>query len=1102
MIKLTKVRLINWYGFSNITAPIGSFTLIAGKNGNGKSVMLDAIKYALYGDTVFNKSTENKGSRTVSSYTRGLLDATAGSYMRPVEKMPTVYTHIVLEMVEQELNRTFLLGTVIETNSSNNVVTHRYVMEDKCLQDMEHTYFENDSLYIYSASQLQRKYGIRMMAVSEGLSKFMQRTGLRFNENQLSAFRRKLRSIMSYDPNAKIDQFIRESVLEEKTVDFSKLVETKSHIDALTQTFEAIDLEIKQLEEIITLFEQLKVAQDEILADDIKIAYKDYLKYQKKMEDTIQAMNLAKKQIEEDQRKLAEIEEKEADTRAVLGEARINLEQMDCAKAISDAQDALAAAEQKKLAVYHERACLLNMQTRVSELLNWMIEENQTVIDKGILVSLTEASYSGVQKENTVELFVNALKAYRDELISKVTRLEDEQLKNDKDQARCHKIIEECNAKKTSYSEIADYVALKKEINEMFQKKGIQSEAHFACEYVISLRDEAWRDVIEGYLGRRRYTILVEPEYYDLADEVFHHSKHKSAHMFQTKFLMKKEITPVSDSVVNFIEIKNTMAQKYFDYQLGRFHAVSMNQVREYENAMSKEGRVCVGMDSYFIRFQTIKSYYLGQKTIEINRDKANACLEELKQQRNEIEEQLDSILFKKAYLEKELANFGRCNYDACQDYEDALRNYSRKQMELNSLVDAQQNNMEFLQLSERVTELRNELDAIAKEMNLVRDDKSNQQSIYKTNENEHHLAKENLEHANQILKEYKISNNVLYAKAVTEYKQYLEAGKNGKGGCIRDRAKAEKTLRETSESLRGAQYAYNVSRTAENQLPTTNDSQAVYQSRKDQIWMDDRQEITDKLKEQTRRYEQIFKNEFVLTVLKSCEAARADLKMINAELSRLHFKSVYEFEVNYVKDGSDYEKILEYAEYLKEREELGSREGQYTFDSLMNYSNDQGEQLEQEIKKLINRIVSGNDPAQIERFADYRNYMNYEILVSNQEVLNKAKLSKQSGYNSGAEVQIPYMLILLSALLMIYNDKSSSTRLVFIDEPFAKMDPTNVKIMLGFMKEQNLQMIFCAPDKTDLIGNECEVILPVLRTRPDFMEIGIIEMHQPSIDA
>ena len=279
--------------------------------------------------------------------------------------------------------------------------------------------------------------------------------------------------------------------------------------------------------------------------------------------------------------------------------------------------------------------------------------------------------------------------------------------------------------------------------------------------------------------------------------------------------------------------------------------------------------------------------------------------------------------------------------------------------------------------------------------------------------------------------------------------------------------------------------------------MPMTDDSIAAYQERKNRIWMDDRQEIQGKLKEQTRRYEEIFKNEFVLTVLKSCEAARDDLKLINAELARLKFKAKYEFDVKYVKDGSDYEKILEYAKYLKEREELGTSSGQMTLDAIASYSDEEGVELEKDIEKIINRIVESNDKEKIEQYADYRNYMTYEILITNDEFLRKSKLSRQSGYNSGAEVQIPYMLILLSALLLIYNDKYSSTRLVFIDEPFAKMDPTNVKIMLGFMKEQNLQMIFCAPDKTELIGNECEVVLPVLRTQPDLMEIGIVEMHK-----
>ena len=162
----------------------------------------------------------------------------------------------------------------------------------------------------------------------------------------------------------------------------------------------------------------------------------------------------------------------------------------------------------------------------------------------------------------------------------------------------------------------------------------------------------------------------------------------------------------------------------------------------------------------------------------------------------------------------------------------------------------------------------------------------------------------------------------------------------------------------------------------------------------------------------------------------------------------------------------------------------------------LTSVPNEDGEQLERELKQIINRIIEKNSEETIARFADYRNYMTYEILMSN-HILDRAKLSRQTGFNSGAEVQIPYLLILSSALLMIYNQRVNSARLVFIDEPFAKMDPGNVKLMLDFMKKQNMQVIFCSPDKTESIGNECEVILPVLRVRPDSMQLGIVQFHE-----
>ena len=296
MILLKKFRLINWYGFSNVTAPIGFFTLIAGKNGNGKSVLLDAMKYAAYGDTVFNKSSESKGSRTLSSYTRGLLDATAGTYMRPADQVPNVYSHIVLEFWDDVEEKSFLLGAVIETNASNNCQTYRYVMDRTFLEEVEHTWQEDGVTMPYSASDLQKKYRLTLMNREQGLPRFMQITGLKLNIGQIPTYLRKLRGIMSYDPDARIDQFIRESVLEERNVDFGKLIEAKENIQRLNENFDAVQLEIGELDAILGEYDTWENARNRLLSDDIRIVYK-------KMRDIRQEIQRQTRQKEKPQKK-------------------------------------------------------------------------------------------------------------------------------------------------------------------------------------------------------------------------------------------------------------------------------------------------------------------------------------------------------------------------------------------------------------------------------------------------------------------------------------------------------------------------------------------------------------------------------------------------------------------------------------------------------------------------------------------------------------------------------------------------------------------------------------------------------------------------------
>ena len=128
-IYLRQATLVNWYGFISQTFSFSKgMTFITGENQNGKSTALDAIRYALFGDSSFNRSSGAK-QRTLSSYTRCLLDGTLMIYARPAEKYPTVTTHIALEFYDELEERSFVLGTIIETASDNSHETRRYFMD-------------------------------------------------------------------------------------------------------------------------------------------------------------------------------------------------------------------------------------------------------------------------------------------------------------------------------------------------------------------------------------------------------------------------------------------------------------------------------------------------------------------------------------------------------------------------------------------------------------------------------------------------------------------------------------------------------------------------------------------------------------------------------------------------------------------------------------------------------------------------------------------------------------------------------------------------------------------------------------------------------------
>lgn len=751
-------------------------------------------------------------------------------------------------------------------------------MDRKTLDQVEHLYVKDGAKMPYSAQQFQKEYGVTLLLKEPGIQKFMQMTGLKLNPNQVGGYLRKLRGIMSYDPNAKIDKFIRESVLEERNVDFTKLIEAKGNIERLNETFSMIQAEIGELELILKEYDTYENEKNRLLADDIKKVYRTVKRLTTEIEELTREQNLAVGKRKEIAQVLDVIEQKWDELNQRLAQARFDLLQLDTTKAIHTEEERLSALKQEKRQLSLAKDDLEQFQVKVSEILHTFAEENREVEKKDMLASLCDHSCPAFEKEIAVAGLKQAVNESYDAFTAQGALIGRTIEELNQKLAVQERILEEAKKRRNTYAQIPDYVGLKEEINREFAKRKISSEAKFACEYVIGIKEEAWRDSIEAFLGARRYTILVEPQYYDIADDVLNRSQYKYAHLFNTKLLMKKEIEAEKDSAVHFLEIRNPVAKKYFDFQLGRMHAVNMQEVREYENAISVEGRVSVAMDSYFLRFDRIRSYYLGQETFELNRKRAEKEIKKLQEERKEKFAEQKKIIERKNRLNQDKEFFRAYDFDAHAKYQKNAKELDDAEKQLKQLKKAQQNNKEYIELSQRVARLMDEQEAVKRERDNNTDKRVELDTQIRMCGNSIDAKTTELDEEEEKFKEYEISAYPIVQRAVEAYDKYVEAGMKGAGGLLLpdSRRKLVGDIERYRKNLIGLQSGYNAKH-PESSMPIGESDREVYAKRRDRIWMDNLQEIREKLDVQTKQYEDIFKNEFVLTAY--CEAKRPGLR-------------------------------------------------------------------------------------------------------------------------------------------------------------------------------------------------------------------------------
>ena len=400
---LRKIHLVNWYGFGNETIPVSEgLTLISGENECGKSTILDAVKYAYTGDTQFNKATSGYntgvGKRNLLSYTRCLIDASAGIYARPADEIPVVYTHIALEYYDQINENPFVLGVVIETAVTDIRGTHWYAADGKTMEELVFVYEEDAVRKPYDASGFQKRNGVQMKNKKEGITLFMQMVGLRLPFQEVPKYQRKLRNIMAYNPAAKIQEFIKESVLEEHDVNFDKLKEAKKNIELINGSLEQINQELQDLDSILADFDERDRKAFRLKVDDIKIKYKKLVQYQQEIKETegfiregAVTCEALEKAIQEQGRKIEEADLNYSETKEAL-------RKLDVSKAISASEQMIRTYEAQLTVLEKEKENLEKFQKRMQEVTVQLIEAGTAAEDAGAIGLLSSREVGAAEK--------------------------------------------------------------------------------------------------------------------------------------------------------------------------------------------------------------------------------------------------------------------------------------------------------------------------------------------------------------------------------------------------------------------------------------------------------------------------------------------------------------------------------------------------------------------------------------------------------------------------------------------------------------------------------------------------------------------------------
>ncbi len=1101
MKRLEAVRLVQWYHFQDETFPIGGSCLLLGDNGSGKTTVLDAIQVALVADlseVLLNRAANEKSRRTLHGYVRwkiGSEDESRPGAVRFGRGACTSYA--LLEFRDdQDPAEMFTCGIGLEATETDTqlakvhfVLPGRTVAEApvvaplggdgremvRPLRDLRASLRAGGGRYWHDSGTYREELRQRLGVLPE-------------------SFHRLIVKALAFKPIGQVRQFVFDYLLDPRPVDTTALQANLENYKRLEGEAKEARARIEALEEIVREGERIRTEQRTAESHRYLELRADQESAQAKIDRldaelaatraALDGLRLRREAI------LAELESLAREWERVVG----LLEGHDVYRRLRDLERELEETERRQREAEAADAEARKLLLAQGEALEAVLCEEARALRRAFPALFERDDLLGAEEPpETVarlrsNLAVQGALAGRD-LVTWERRLDRATdrarhlrliLQQDLDAARKEgdALEEEHRALEAGRRRYPDGPAALLHLLST-RLKG-RREARPLCE-LVEIRNPRWRDAVEGYLGSRRFDVIVAPEDYPRALSLYERYKRDyplpgrgvvfiaGVGLVDLERVLRLNARPEPRSLADQVETNDPAARAYCDFVLGEVVCVDDEQsLRKHRTAITDTVMVYKGHVARQTPREVYSRHYIGEAARLRRLDEIATRLAELH-----------------ALYIAGAERIGWCD--------DAIRLLDRARAEarrLPDLIDRSKGLPAFRLQVKRLLEQKQKIDRNEiRELERARDAVSERRSALererdetsrrtgdaergvRENEGRKHEAAREGERAEAALRDFAALSE---PPVVESYEQRYRRERSQREPLeIHDVFERQRRNIETRVANLTQKFIEQKTRYVERRgLAAPVDGPGFEEFAGElETWRDSRLPVyQQKISEAKARALEQLAEDVVFRLRENLLLVRRQIDELNKALEDVPFGSErYQFTVEVDPEHREFYNLVMDA-------------GRFEKESLFGDAALATPGLRSTLGHLLDRLVEAEArevKTELEAKADYREYFRYDLKILHADG-GYSLFDKVSGDRSGGETQTPYYIAILASMYRLYRSRSlddlPSCGVVLLDEAFGKMDEPRIAATLTFARRLHLQLVLATPkERSELVAPRVE---------------------------